>query len=68
MVKKFSEFSGSSKEIKEEKKKIKFYKTITKKEWQDTSSDYKSVIDGVKYKMFLDPQKGSILAPVEVKG
>lgn len=47
-------------------KNIKIYKTITSDEWEKTHSDYKKIIDGVKYKMFLDPDKGTILAPVEV--
>tara|TARA_R110000824_G_scaffold253400_7_gene442327 strand:+ start:372 stop:722 length:351 start_codon:yes stop_codon:yes gene_type:complete len=53
--------------ITEKVMKIKYYKTISKEEWNKTYKDYKSVIDGVKYKMFLDPQKGTILAPVIVK-
>jgi hypothetical protein len=47
--------------------KIKYYKTISKKEWSKTPKSYKSVIDGVKFKMFLDKQKGTILAPVKVE-
>jgi len=47
--------------------KIKYYKTISKKEWSKTPKDYKSVIDGVKFKLFLDRQKGTILAPVKVE-
>jgi len=47
--------------------KIKYYKTISKKEWSKTPKSYKSVIDGVKFKMFLDRQKGTILAPVKVE-
>ena len=46
---------------------IKIYKTISKKEWDKTPKDYKSVIDGVHYKMFFDPKMGTILAPVEIK-
>ena len=45
---------------------MKYYKTITKKEWSKTSKDYKSVIDGVKYKLFLNEKGGTILAPVKV--
>ena len=47
--------------------KIKYYKTVSKEEWNKTHKNYKSVIDGVKYLMVLDPQKGTILAPVRVK-
>ena len=47
--------------------KIKYYKTVSKEEWNKTHKNYKSVIDGVKYLMALDPQKGTILAPVRVK-
>lgn len=46
---------------------IKIYKTISKKEWDKTPKDYKSIIDGVHYKMFFDPKMGTILAPVEIK-
>lgn len=45
---------------------VKIYKTITKREWDKTPKDYKTTIDGVSYKMFLDPERGSILAPVEI--
>jgi len=58
----------SENESKSLKSKVKYYKTISKKEWSTTSNDYKSVIDGIKYKMFLDPKKGTILAPVKVEG
>ena len=58
----------SANESKSLKSKVKYYKTISKKEWSKTSNDYKSVIDGIKYKMFLDPKKGTILAPVKVEG
>lgn len=47
---------------------IKIYRTITKQEWDKTPKDYKTTIDGVIYKMFLDPERGSILAPVEITG
>ena len=46
---------------------IKIYKTISKKEWDKTPKDYKSIIDGVHYKMFFDPKMETILAPVEIK-
>jgi hypothetical protein len=45
---------------------VKIYKTISKKEWDKTPADYKSVIDGIHYKMFNDPKMGTILAPVEI--
>ena len=47
--------------------KIKYYKTVSKEEWNKTHKNYKSVIDGVKYLMVLDPKRGTILAPVIVK-
>jgi hypothetical protein len=48
------------------KTNIKFYKTITKKEWDKAQKDSKTIIDGTHYMMFLDDEKGTILAPVEV--
>lgn len=48
------------------KTNIKFYKTITKKEWNKAQKDSKTIIDGTHYMMFLDDEKGTILAPVEV--
>lgn len=48
------------------KTNIKFHKTITKKEWDKTQKDSKTIIDGTHYMMFLDDDKGTILAPVEV--
>ena len=53
--------------ITEKVMKIKYYKTISKEEWNKTHKNYKSVIDGVKYLMVLDPKRGTILAPVIVK-
>ena len=61
------QYNESVDESKELKSKVKYYKTISKKEWSKTPNDYKSVIDGVKYKMFLDPKKGTILAPIKVE-
>ena len=45
---------------------IKIYKTISKKEWDKTHRDSKSIINGVHYKMFNDPKLGTILAPVQI--
>ena len=53
--------------ITEKVMKIKYYKTVSKEEWNKTHKNYKSVIDGVKYLMVLDPKRGTILAPVIVK-
>jgi hypothetical protein len=41
-------------------------KQITEKEWKETPKGYKSIINGQKYKLFLHPVKGTILAPVEI--
>jgi hypothetical protein len=41
---------------------------ITKKEWEETPKDYKSIIDGVKHKLYLDDKLGTVLTPVEVEG
>ena len=51
----------------EAKKEIKYYKTISKKDWEKAPKDYKSTIDGEHYMMFLDDKLGSILAPVKVE-
>ena len=48
------------------KTSIKFYKKITQKEWSKAQKDSKTIIDGVHYMMFLDDEKGTILAPVEI--
>ena len=42
------------------------YKTITKTEWDKTHKDYKTIIKGQEYKMYLDQKLGTILAPVKV--
>lgn len=39
------------------KANIKFHKTITKKEWDKTQKDSKTIIDGTHYMMFLDDTK-----------
>ena len=44
---------------------IKYYKTITEEEWRSTLKDYKSIIKGVHYKMYLT-NKGTALCPVKV--
>jgi hypothetical protein len=49
-----------------EESEIKFYKTISKKEWDKTHRDSKSIINGVHYKMFFDSKLGTILAPVQI--
>jgi hypothetical protein len=43
------------------------YKYISAETWRKTPKDYKTVINGVKYKMFLDEAVGTILAPVKIK-
>jgi hypothetical protein len=45
--------------------KFKIKHTITKKEWDKTHKDYKSVIDGVHYVMKMT-DKGSALVPVNI--
>lgn len=45
---------------------IKYYKTITQKEWQETHKDYKSIIKGVHYKIYLT-NKGTALCPVKIE-
>ena len=41
-------------------------KTITKKEWQQLPSGYKSIMHGERYMLTYD--NGTCLAPVNVKG
>ena len=53
--------------VGEAKNEIKYYKTISKKDWEKAPKDYKSTIDGEHYMMFLDDKLGSILAPVKVE-
>ena len=53
--------------VGEAKNEIKYYKTISKKDWDKAPKDYKSTIDGEHYMMFLDKKLGSILAPVKVE-
>lgn len=43
------------------------YRYITAESWRKTPADYKTVINGVKYKMVLDEDRGTILAPVKIK-
>jgi hypothetical protein len=43
------------------------YRYITAESWRKTPADYKTVINGVKYKMVLDGDRGTILAPVKIK-
>ena len=43
------------------------YRYITLDSWRKTPADYKTVINGVKYKMVLDEARGTILAPVKIK-
>lgn len=53
--------------VGEAKNEIKYYKTVSKKDWEKAPKDYKSTIDGEHYMMFLDDKLGSILAPVKVE-
>ena len=39
---------------------------ITRKEWSSTPKDYRSYIDGKPYRLRYDPQRGTILEPVEI--
>jgi hypothetical protein len=48
------------------KPKFKIKHTITKKEWNKTHKDFKSIIDGVHYVMKLT-DKGTALVPVNIK-
>jgi hypothetical protein len=43
------------------------YRYISAETWRKTNKDFKTVINGVKYKMFLDESRGTILAPVKIK-
>ena len=43
------------------------YRYISAETWRKTNKDFKTVINGVKYKMFLDEARGTILAPVKIK-
>ena len=47
-----------------DKSKIK-YRIITKEDWKKTPKDYKSIIDGIKFKMFLT-ENGTALIPVKI--
>ena len=45
------------------------FKTITKRNWQTTPKDYKGIVKGVRYKLFLDKKTGgTVYSPVKVKG
>ena len=46
---------------------MKIYKVITKADWKKTPKDYKTIIKGQTYKMYLDPKGRTVLAPVDVK-
>jgi N6-adenosine-specific RNA methylase IME4 len=43
------------------------YRYISAETWRKTNKDFKTVINGVKYKMFLDESRGTILAPVKIR-
>ena len=43
------------------------YRYISADTWRKTNKDFKTVINGVKYKMFLDEARGTILAPVKIR-
>ena len=45
------------------------YTYITKKEWDETPDDYKTIIEGIKYMMFpVDhPENGGKLCPIKIK-
>ena len=43
-------------------------KVVTREEWNKTPNDYKTIINGKKYMMYIDPQSHmTVLGPVEVK-
>jgi len=65
-TKAYDELYGEE-DANEAKKEIKYYKTVSKKDWEKAHKDYKSTIDGEHYMMFLDDKLGSILAPVKVE-
>lgn len=65
-TKAYDELYGEE-DANEAKKEIKYYKTVSKKDWEKAPKDYKSTIDGEHYMMFLDDKLGSILAPVKVE-
>ena len=41
---------------------------ITREEWNETPKAYKSIIRGVKHKLYLEEERGTVLTPVEIKG
>jgi hypothetical protein len=43
------------------------YRYVTAESWRKTPADFKTVINGVKYKMVNDGDRGTILAPVKIK-
>lgn len=44
-----------------------YIKKVTKDEWNRTHNDYKTIINGKKYMMYLDPEKHmTVLGPVEI--
>lgn len=44
---------------------VKYYKTITQKEWNETPKDYKTIKNGIHYKLYLT-NKGTTRCPVRV--
>jgi hypothetical protein len=46
--------------------KFKIKHTITKKEWDKTHKDFKSIIDGIHYVMKYDNKTGTHLVPVKI--
>ena len=43
------------------------YNYISADTWRNTPKDFKTVINGVKYKMYLDEAKGTVLKPIKIK-
>lgn len=45
---------------------MRTFRSITKKEWAETPREYKSIIEGQRYKLFLT-NKGTSLVPVRIQ-
>jgi len=41
-------------------------KRFPKAEWEQLSKDYKTIIDGQRYMLARDDERGTVLVPVEV--
>ncbi len=55
-------------EVYNEMKSVTEEKVVTKKEWNRTHKDFKGMVDGKHYMMYLDPKTGStVYGPVTIK-